>query len=265
MKGTGVTKAFHILIFIILGVMAAQAGVSDVMADTPEGLKALFDQGNRAYAQGNYDEALSCYKQIIERKGFSAPLLHNMGNAFYQKGDMGAAIAAYERALYLNPSNSAVKHNLRMARNRMGLPVDVPPAWEKGFDLLNINQWTWAAIGAFSLLGLIALLKGIRPHALKHRGVNGVSICLLLAFMLSGIGAWVQYQRVGEGVITGGDAAVMISPFDTAPKSKTLKTGSIVEMAKTYGGFIRVSDRSGSAGWVRKDAVTPIVPENLRS
>ncbi|MBN1674405.1 MAG: tetratricopeptide repeat protein [Kiritimatiellae bacterium] len=59
---------------------------------------ALVKQGNAAYEQGNYDEALALYEKASVELPESAPIYFNQGDAYYRKGEYAKARDAYEKA-----------------------------------------------------------------------------------------------------------------------------------------------------------------------
>ena len=114
----------------------------------------LTNQGNEAYTQQNYDEALQAYRQATEKDPDLAqayynaanalyrqnnytdtlPLLqqaletwqeedstlpehslYNQGNAFFRTQELDKAIEAFKAALRLNPADKEAKENLELA------------------------------------------------------------------------------------------------------------------------------------------------------
>lgn len=56
-------------------------------------------QGNQAYKNGNYDEALNNYEKARSLSPDNAIIAYNQGNASYRKEDYGAAINHFKQAL----------------------------------------------------------------------------------------------------------------------------------------------------------------------
>ncbi|MBC8418227.1 MAG: tetratricopeptide repeat protein [Desulfobacterales bacterium] len=220
----------------------------------------LFALGNQAYSEGKYDKAVSCYKGAIEREGYSASLLYNMANAYYQKKDIGLAILNYERALFLDPGNADIKANLRLAQKDFGLISEEARGWQRFFDLLNLNWWSLLASSALGAFSLLFLLKGMRPGILRGASPKLATIVCLTVFMFSGTGVTVQYRNLSRAVVTQDDARLLVSPFDSAFSSESIKGGKIVRMAKSYKDYVLVEGLNGKSGWVQKNAIAPIVP-----
>ena len=224
-----------------------------------------FALGNEAYAEGKYDEALSFYKGAIKQKGYSASLLYNMANAYYQKKDVGQAILNYERALYLDPGNTDIQANLGLARKDFGLIAEPAPDWQRFFHILNLNWWAILASGAFGVFSLIYLLRGIRPGSLKGTPSRILTTVCLLCFMAGGTGVAVQYGNISRGVVTKDDARLLVSPFDSASSSASIKDGKIVRIAKTYKDYLLVEGPNGKSGWIKRSTVESVVPNGKRS
>jgi len=258
-------KNVKILSFtIIAGMIALLSCVSltSALAGQDDDLFAL---GNEAYAEGKYDKALSYYKGVLEQEGYSASLLYNMANAYYQKKDVGQAILHYERALYLDPGNADIQANLGLARRDSGLISRPAPDWQRFFDLLNLNWWGILASGAFGAFSLIYLLRGIRPRVLKGAPFKVLTTVCLLCFMAGGTGAAMQYKNINRGVVIKDNASLLVSPFDSASSSASIKDGKIVRIAKTYRGYLLVEEVNGKSGWIKKNSVEPVVPSGKRS
>jgi len=249
---------------VVTGIIALLICVS--LSSAWEGLgEDPFALGNEAYAEGKYDKALSFYKGAINQKGYSASLLYNMANTYYQKKDVGQAILHYERALYLDPGNVDIQANLSLARKNFGLIAEPVPDWQRIFHILNLNWWAMIASGAFGMFSLIYLLRGIRPGILKGAPFKILTTVCLLCFMAGGTGIAMQYRHITLGVIIKDNAHLLVSPFDSASSSASIKDGKIVRIAKTYRGYVLVEEDNGKSGWIKRDVVESVVPSGKRS
>ena len=221
----------------------------------------FFSQGNKAYVEGNYEAALSCYRQVMEMEGISASLLYNMANAYYHMKDAGNAMLYYERALYLDPGNADIQANLRMARKDFGLVEREPGKWERFFQFFSLNGWTWMASGALVVFALIFLLRGVASRLRLSRLLKTASAVALCLFVLSGTGIALQYEKMDCGIVTAKGASLLVSPFDTSSKSNAIKDGRIVRIAKTYKDYLLVEESNGKSGWIAKQSVKTVVPD----
>ena len=222
----------------------------------------LFAMGNEAYVKGNYDEAILHYKEALDQAGFSASLLYNLGNAFFMKNEIGQAILNYERALYLDPENTHIKINLALAREKSGLGMqDEQAFWKRYFKHFTLNQWTWAGVIALGVFSVMTLLNGIRPGLLRGP-ILKIPFCLcFLLIMAAGTGMILQRGNLNRGVIIAENTRLRLSPFDSAAESGVVKNGKIVQLAKTYEGYIFIEQSNGQSGWIPEDAVEAILPK----
>jgi len=61
----------------------------------------LFDAGNRAYAEGRFDDAADAFHKAAAEEPESATILYNLGNAQYRAGAFEDAAGSYEQAASL--------------------------------------------------------------------------------------------------------------------------------------------------------------------
>ncbi len=253
-------KSSSILILTLaLGMMALLAPLGNTSAEDNMG-RDLFSQGNTAYAKGNYDQAIVHYKAALALNGYTPSLLYNLGNAYYMKNEMGQSILNYERALYLDPGNIDIEANLVLARKNAGLVMPDQTSWKAFFNGLTLNEWTWAGVIAFFIFSLMVLVNGIRPGILRGPVMKMMACFCLLLFMAAGGGMVVQYQGLNQGVITGENARLRVSPFDSAAASGVVKSGKMVSLADTYEGYVFIKETNGQSGWIPEDAVSAVLP-----
>ena len=224
-----------------------------------------FEQGNRACAAGKYSEALTWYEQAEKEKGISAALLYNRGNAYYHKKEIGRCILSYERALLLEPGNADIRANLALARQDFGLHDPPAPWWRTATSAVSLNQWTWLASGALSVLSILLLLRGVaiatgRRNAGLMRYFGVASFCCAALFFTAAGGLALEIHAVDRAVVLGHDARLLVSPFDTAAQSAPLCQGRTVAIKKTHGDYAFIQDAAGNSGWVEQSALAPLVP-----
>ena len=122
-------------------------------------------EGNAAYEEGNYDQAMSLYRQIEESGMESAALYYNMGNTYYKMKSYPMAILYYEKALKLDPGNEDIRTNLEIANLAIVDKINVLPQsfiarWWNGLKTsLSADGWAWVSVAAFALLLLCLFIR----------------------------------------------------------------------------------------------------------
>ncbi len=147
------------LILALFAVMAAACTSSQ---------GALLDDGNEAFVQGNFRDALQSYRKaevaapdepepyyntgnaLIRQQEnedaarhlqqalktadpeLAADIAFNLGNAHYEDGDFDAAVAAYIESLRFDPGAPDAKHNLELALQRVQEQEPDPEQEEEG-------------------------------------------------------------------------------------------------------------------------------------
>ena len=86
--------------------------------DRPE---LLYNVGNTFIRQKKYEQALQSLRQATSKgnKGLQAESWFNAGNALFEMGKFGDSAQAYIQSLRLNPSDRDAKHNLELALRRV--------------------------------------------------------------------------------------------------------------------------------------------------
>jgi hypothetical protein len=261
-----ITRAVIGLFFMCAAVSAVHPTVSARESECA-GHADAFEQGNRAYAAGNYDEALSWYEKAEKEKGVSAALLYNLGNTYYHKKEIGKCILSYERALLLEPHNADIRANLNLTQKDYGL-YDPPLSWwQTAAAVMSLSQWTWLASGtltAFSLLLLLwsIVIAGSRRVAWQVRFLQVTAFCCAALFCTAVWGVAVGLHNADRAIVLRHDVRLLVSPFDTAAPSASLQEGRSVIVKNTHNNYVLIKDSAGNSGWVEKSALAPLVLSN---
>lgn len=86
---------FTYVVFILLSMLATSG-----CQQTAE------NQGNALYRQGNYDEAIKAYDEVIKLDPTDADAWCNKGTALYHLGKYDEAIIALDESIRLNPNEA---------------------------------------------------------------------------------------------------------------------------------------------------------------
>lgn len=161
----------------------------------------IFDDANRAYAEGHYGESAKGYEAMLHEHGWSAPVLYNLANAEMKEGKTAAAILSYERALWLAPGDPDIQANLHLLRKQAGLGTPEPSWYERSADVFSANAWAWLASAFFILL--CAALFGGQWAPARRRACRAAAVGAALLLFLSGAALTIQSQSLQRAVVIG--------------------------------------------------------------
>jgi len=240
-----------ILFLVFSLILAAQLRAESTETDP-------FSQGNQAFAEGRYTDAVEAYQAVIAARGYSAPVLFNLGNAYDRAGKIGAALASYERARLLAPRDPAIAANEALVRKQTGLNAE-RTAWQQAAGFLSPDLWVWLLTGA--LFAGSGLAFWLYAGAERSEGGARLGLALTILVALTSIGALTIWSgKRQQAWVTAPETPVRLSPFDDAQTSFTLADGAEVRIEGHHDDYFLIRDAKGESGWLRKDQAAPLIP-----
>jgi len=87
---------------------------NDAQIESPTRPEIFFNMGNVFYRQGKYKEAADSYQKSTEKGdiGTEAKAMYNTGNALFQQGQLREALEYYKQALERKPDDIDTKYNI---------------------------------------------------------------------------------------------------------------------------------------------------------
>ncbi|CAN5212837.1 hypothetical protein BH23VER1_BH23VER1_07560 [soil metagenome] len=197
---------------------AGPAGFAD------PGPKALFEQGNSAYLEGDFGRAIEAYSSIESTGRVSPPLLQNLAAAHRAACDDGAATWA-----------------------------------ERSAAALAGERWLFVEVAGVVALAGAVLWKVFGGDRVPRRGFR-IAVGIALAATVAGVaGSAVSAYRFG-GAIAVAPSPLLVSPFDGAEPTGSLGAGDPVAVERYHQGFALVLLPDGTHGWVPARSVRPVLP-----
>ena len=247
-------KHFLLLFVLTMASVAAQ----------PADEAAVFEQGNRAYAEGDYGAAREAYEQLVKAGSRNAAVFLNLGHADFRLGREVPAAINYRRALALEPGNTAARSSLEHVLSKLGVPAPGLGAAEIvgqyiSFDLLVLlgSLLFWAGI----LLFVFALFSAVRRPGLT---VAGVLVAIVGATLVSL--SWAGDSRIAlaqTSIVVADAVDARSTPADNAQKLADLPIGTPVRIIAARDDWSLVRLPVGIDGWVRSSALEPVFPGAL--
>lgn len=245
-------------IFLLL-LTAAVAGQVRAADDA-----AIFDQGNRAYAEGDYGAAREAYERLVKAGSSNPAVFLNLGHADFRLGNEVTAAINYRRALALDPGNTAARSSLEHVLAKLGVPAPGLGAAEIAgkyipFDLLALlgSLLFWAG----SIVLVFALFSATRRPGLAVLGV----IAMLAGGSIVAL-AWAGDSRIAmaqTSIVVGDAVQALSTPADNAQKLADLPVGTPVRVIAPREDWSLVRLPLGVDGWVRTAVLEPVFPGAL--
>lgn len=231
------------------------------------GLAVTKQHADDSYHQGNYQQAISDYKSLLD-KGVSPALYYNLGNAYYRSDSLSKAILCYERAYRLSPSDKDIRFNLQFARSKT---IDkIAPEDDNFFTLVYqsvvnfANVDTWAVVGIGSIvIALVLMLCYLfaSPLWLRKTGFFG-SVAFLLVFVFSTLFAWQQkywFDNSRGAIVMSPAIGVKSAPEDKTPDAYVIHEGTRVNILDDgIKGWKQIQLGDGREGWIKSGVIEMI-------
>jgi tetratricopeptide (TPR) repeat protein len=247
-------KKFLLPLLVSISTAAAQPADENV----------LFEQGNRAYAEGDYGAARESYEQLVKAGSRNPAVFLNLGHADFRLGrDVPAAIN-YRRALALDPSNSAARSSLEHVLDKLGVPAPGLGAAEIvgqyiSFDLLSLIGSMLFWLGTLTLVFALFSVK-------KRTGLAALGVFTALVGATLVALSWAGDSRIAlakTSIVVGDAVDARSTPADNAQKLADLPLGTPVRVIAARDDWSLVRLPLGVDGWVRSSALEPVFPGAL--
>lgn len=225
---------------------------------------AIFEEGNKAYNEGDYDAAINNYEKILENGETSAEVYFNLGNAHYKLNNIGPSVYYYEKALQLKPNDKDIRDNLAFAQNMALDDIEekettgLSGIWKDSVSILGYNQWAWLAISFAVLFAVFFLIYYFSRRSLSKRLFFTLSMVVIFLSVLSVVFAFQQKEYAEGGqyaIIFTEEAVVRGEPTLRGEEIFTLHEGTKVEVLETYQDWVRFELANGTQGWMDRNYI----------
>ena len=241
----------HILLFWLIGIL----GFSQE--------NSLFDEANTLYNNGEYENAISIYQQIINDGLHSSALYFNMANCYYKLNKIAPSIYHYEKALKLSPEDQDILNNLSFAEQMTVDKFDVVPEMKmtKLFNKIahsfHVDAWAVLCVLLMCMIVLCFISYYLMQNTKSKRTffVLGLVLILVLISTFSLLNKKQELDHNRFAVIFSQEVSIKSEPNLKSDTAFILHEGTkaqILEVYKDTWSKIKLID--GKVGWVLNDA-----------
>lgn len=220
----------------------------------------LFAQANKAYTDGNYQQAADLYEQILQKKLASGEVYFNLGNAYYKLNQIGKAILYYEKAKIYLAGDEALEQNLKIVRLKIVDKIEPVPVlflvdwWNALINVFTFTTLAWTCFGFF-VLTFFWLAIYLLVNRNLFRRLTWITASVFLILLVLFIGKIYQFETSRYGIIFADKIPVVGEPTLTGQELFILHQGTKVEINRNLDGWYEISLADGKTGWVKADGL----------
>lgn len=227
----------------------------------------LMKQGNAAYQNGNYQNAISDYEKLVHDGYEGVSLYYNLGNAYYKDGKLGYSILYYEKALKLSPNDDDIQHNLAIANAKTIDRINTLPKffifqwWESLLSFFSVKGWTYFTYSLFILILVAAGIYFFIKNPLIQRYSFFGGLAILVLFILSVVMLTINVNRqlnVKNGIIIAQAVSAKLSPDAKSNDAFVIHEGLKVIMEDKVDDWVKVRLNDGKIGWLPQNDIAQI-------
>jgi tetratricopeptide (TPR) repeat protein len=223
----------------------------------------FFQQGNKAYAESKYQEAVELYLKVLEEGYTSGEVYFNLGNAYYKLDEIGRAILYYEKAAHYLQGDEALDQNLSIAELRVVDEIESIPKifleewWDWLIHIFSINTFAWLSLALFLLTFLFSALYINFSKRNFKRFIWSSAVGFILVLSLF-IGRIYQFESSQYGIILSPKVSVVSEPSLTGTEVFIIHEGTKVRINRSLDGWMEISLADGKTGWLKSDELESI-------
>lgn len=223
-----------------------------------------YSSANRDFENGNFQEAETKYRSLIQKDLASADLYFNLGSTLYRLDRPGEAALWYRRAIVLDPGLSEAAQSLAFLQKKTGYLEFAESDFAKFIRALSPQVWTWIFSLCFWLFGIFLATAILIPRARRFRP-------LLITFAVFGLLLGIFAYQAGRfrdrhlaidnfATVTDNSISARTAPVPDSAEVIALPPGSEVRITQNDGPWLYVDVPGELRGWVRAEEVAPVWP-----
>ena len=254
MKSVKSTKRSAYIVTLLLLMPFAASAMEDSYVDS------LWNEANKAYTEGRWEDAAAGYDMISGMGLESAALYCNKGDALFKAGNIPAAILNYERALKADPSYEDARFNLELLNGMIQDRIDSVPefilkVWAREICwLMSSDSWAIAFLILLAMTMAMILLFILAPSVAGRRtGFFTAIVFLMLASASLSFSLWQKndYMKAESAIVMRPVASVKSSPSSESSQDLfVLHEGTKVKVIDQVGSWNNIELADGRQGWI---------------
>ncbi len=223
-------------------------------------LESRFNLANKAYADGEYFQAIEIYSGIINEGIESGEVYFNLANAYYKVNDLGRAILYYEKARKFIEGDPALEQNIKLAQLRIVDKIEPIPElfiiewWSYLIHFFSLDTWLWLNLFIFSILILIIIFQFLYSRQFLNNLIWTTALLFLLVFIIT-LSVIYEFETTKFGVILEEKVSVVSEPDSNGTEIFILHEGTKVKINRNLDNWMEISIPDGKIGWLKQTSL----------
>jgi len=227
----------------------------------------VFEKANVEYANGNFNEALKFYNEILDAGFYSPNVYFNVGNTYFKLQRIPESILYFEKALHTDPSHADARFNLAIANQQITDKINAIPEialqrWFREFlYTFSADTWAWIAVCLFWMAVLTILLYRFSGRLLLQK-IYFFNASLFFILFLGSLILGIQLNKVQKqsrfAIVFDTKASVKSEPSQQSTTLFVVHEGLKVRLNEEVNNWFKVELPDGNIGWVQQSAVERI-------
>ena len=223
----------------------------------------LFEQSNDFYTNGDYQNAVTGYLDILESGYESAELYFNIGNSFYKLNNIPDSNFYYEKAKSISPNDEDILTNLSFAQNLRIDKIEVLPVTEiqnlklSILDLFSEKGWSVTLIVLIWIMCFTFIVYNLSNDPKFKRSFFSISVVFLI---LSSFTLFINFEKkknseIKYAIIYDKEIEVWSEPNNISELKFLLHEGTKVKQIDVIEDWLNIQLENGTIGWIQSSSL----------
>ncbi|MDA8547497.1 tetratricopeptide repeat protein [Flavobacteriaceae bacterium] len=223
----------------------------------------LFEESNDLYTNGDYQNAVQGYLEIVKSGFESAELYFNIGNSFYKLNNIPESNYYYEKAKSISPNDDDILTNLSFAQNLRIDKIEILPVTDiqnlklSILDLLSEKGWSYVLVILIWIMCFTFIIYNLSNDPKFKRLFFSISFVLLI---LSSFTLFINFEKkkiseIKYAIIYDKEIEVWSEPNNISELKFLLHEGTKVKQIDVIEDWLNIQLENGTIGWIQSSSL----------
>ena len=223
----------------------------------------LFQKSNDYYTNGDYQNAVNGYLDVLDSGFESAELYFNLGNSFYKLNNIPDSNFYYEKAKSISPNDDDILTNLIFAKNLRIDKIEILPTTQMQnfklsiLDLFSEKGWSISLISLIWFMSFAFIFYMISKDSKFKRLYFTISIVFII---LSSITLFINFEKkklseIKYAIVYDKEIEVWSEPNNISELKFLLHEGTKVKQLDVIEDWVNIQLENGTLGWIQSSSL----------